>query len=70
MTHFRTVPSAAFIAASSTTAEANSERLCAQDAFVRYAEEIASLARDAQIGRRDDVRSDGGAIDSPLFANV
>lgn len=67
MTDFRTNPTATRTAAASTTAKPKSERLSAQAALVRYAEEIASrLAADP----RDDSRNDRGAIDDPLFANV
>ena len=67
MTDFRTIPTATYTAAASTTAKPKSEGLSAQAALVRYAEEIAlRLARNS----RDDLRNDRGAIDEPLFANV
>ncbi len=63
MTRSTTTLTATFATAALMTAKAKSERLCAQSALARYAQEIASrLARES--------RNDRAAIDSPLFANV
>jgi hypothetical protein len=63
MTGSKTTFTATFTTAALMSAKAKSERLCAQAALARYAQEFASrLAREA--------RNDRAAIDSPLFANV
>ncbi len=71
MTNLTTIPAATSAAAASTTAKPKSERLSAQTALVRYAEEIAArLARSSRNEWRDDSRSYHGAIDTALFADV
>lgn len=71
MTNLSTIPATTSTAAAPTTVKPKSKRSRAQDALVRYAEEIASrLARNSRSQWRDDSRNDRGAIDSPLFADV